>query len=106
MPFTLIREYVCYDESWWKFCGVFDTRESAENAREEIVNGRYEKQYEANDAEFIIYETVMNEVVYLDGTSESITREECDDERIILMKTLEELRAKRVQTNDKRVLVI
>jgi len=48
----------------------------------------------------------MNEVVYLDGTNESTTREERDDERTILMKTLEELRAKRVQTNDKTVLVI
>jgi len=39
MPFTLMREYVSYQESWWKFCGVFDTREGAENAREEIING-------------------------------------------------------------------
>jgi hypothetical protein len=101
-----MREFWCYEESWWKFCGVFDTRESAENAREEIINGRYEKQYQADEADFFIYETAMNEVVYLDGTSESTTREEREEERMILTKTLEELRAKRVQTNDKSVLVI
>ena len=94
MPFTLIREYWCYEESWYKFCGVYDTREGAENARKQIIHDCYEKMSEDDYSEFIIYETDMNELVYLDYKNKATTREEREKQRIDLMKSMEKLRKK------------
>ena len=60
MPFVLIRDYWNYDESWTRFCGVYDSNEMAQKAIEQLKCGCIEEQ----ESEFCIYETDMNEVVY------------------------------------------
>lgn len=73
MPFVLIRDYWNYDESWTRFCGVYDSNELAQKAIEQLKSEFIEEQ----ESEFCIYETDMNEVVYFRVPyAHSDTREE------------------------------
>jgi hypothetical protein len=79
MPFVLLRDYWCYDESWTRFCGVYDSNEMAQKAIEQLKSECLEEQ----ESEFCIYETDMNEVVYFRVPyAPSETREEREQQRI------------------------
>jgi hypothetical protein len=65
MPFTLIREYVEYEHSWWRFCGVYETREEADKAIAIIKGVEYDRPKEAVHADFFTYDSDVNELVYM-----------------------------------------
>jgi hypothetical protein len=67
MPFTLMREYVEYEHSWWRFCGVYDTRDEADKALAIIKDGEYDKKRQTDYSDFFIYQSDMNELVYIRG---------------------------------------
>ena len=85
MPFVLIRDYWCYDESWTRFCGVYDSNEMAQKAIEQLKSECLTDRIEEQESEFCIYETDMNEVVYFRVPyPPSDTREEREQQRALL----------------------
>lgn len=70
MPFTLTRQYIDWEGSWWRFCGVYETREEANKAIEIIKDGEYDEKCETDYASFFIYESDVNELIYMSGGRE------------------------------------
>lgn len=68
-----------------------------EKAIEHIKSERLAGESDEKESEFCIYETDMNEVVYLETPEESKTREEREQKRMRLMHTMEESRKTRSQ---------
>jgi hypothetical protein len=75
-----MREYFNHEDSWHRFCGVYDSIEAVHAGRDQIIH----EKLDSDDAIFVIYETDMNEVVYLDDDNKAMTREEREKARIDL----------------------